>query len=161
MTENKRNKPLTLSELKSYGMALLTRREYGAHELLTKLQSKAEGDDAEQVLHWLQEQKLQSDQRYAEMLLRSKSARGQGPQRIRQEMQQKRLNGDAINLAFENYEGDWFEQAVNTYRKKFSATAITDPKERAKRQRFMLYRGYTSDQISHALAHGHEECTNF
>ena len=161
MSEVKTKNPLTQSELKQYAMGLLSRREYGANEIQQKLQSKGASQDASQVLAWLQTQNMQSDERYAQTLLRSKAERGYGPSRIRQEMQQKRLASDAVSLAFENFEGDWFEMALKTYEKKFRAPISHDPKDRAKRQRFLLYRGYTGDQISYALSEGHQECTNF
>lgn len=158
---NKKQKSLLQpSELKQYGMGLLSRREYGAHELLQKLQAKGSQESAQTALEWLQSQNLQSDQRYASMLIRSKGLRGYGPQRIRQEMQQKRLASDAIEAAFSEFDGDWFEQARLAYEKKFRTPVTKDLKDKARRQRFLLYRGYTSDQISYALEYGHRECTN-
>lgn len=161
MIEKKAKKPLTLSELKQQAMMLLGRREYGSNELIQKLSGKGSADDVAHVIGWLQEQNMQSDHRYAQTLLRSKASRGYGPQRIRQEMQQKRLAADAVAQAFEAYEGDWFEQALNVYEKKFKTPMPQDHKERAKRQRFLQYRGYSSDQISYAIEQGHQECTNY
>lgn len=160
MSQTKTKQPLTQSELKSYAMGLLARREFGRHELWQKLSAKGQNQDAEAVLDWLIEQNLQSDQRFARILLRSKAERGYGPQRIRQEMKQKRLDSDAIVQAFEAYEGDWFELALATYEKKFRQPLGSDPKDRAKRQRFMHYRGYNGDQISYAMEQGHQEYTN-
>lgn len=151
---------LSTSELKNYAMGLLVGREYGTHELRLKLQARADSATVEEVLSWLQSQRLQSDDRYAAMLLRSKANRGQGPLRIRQEMQQKRLDAQVLESAFAEFEGDWFELALAAYEKKFKSPLGTDPKERARRQRFLAYRGYTSDQINYALEQGHRECTN-
>ena len=152
--------PLTASELKNYAIGLLAGREYGAHELRQKLQTRSDNAVVEEVVGWLQGQRLQSDARYAVMLLRSKANRGQGPLRLRQEMQQKRLDKVAVEAAFAEFEGDWFELALTAYEKKFKSALDADPKERARRQRFLAYRGYTGDQISYALEQGHQECTN-
>lgn len=154
---SKQKTPLTLSELKHYAMGLLAGREYGAHELLQKLKSRSEEDTATETLSWLQEQQLQSDERYARMLLRSKAARGQGPMRIRQEMQHKRLAAEAVEAAFAESEEDWFEQALAAYEKKFKTPLERDLKERARRQRFLAYRGYSGDQIAYALEQGHRQ----
>ena len=153
---NKQKTPLPPSELKHYAMGLLAGREYGAHELLQKLKSRSEGETAQEVLIWLQEQQLQSDERYARMLLRSRAGRGQGPLRIRQEMQHKRLSPEAVEAAFSEFEEDWFELARSAYEKKFRSPMSTDPKERARRQRFLAYRGYNGDQIAYALEQGHQ-----
>lgn len=153
--------PLSKSELENYAISLLSRREYGAEELLMKLNSRSDSESAQAVLLWLQEQNLQSDSRYARLLLRSKSQRGLGPLRIRQEMQQKRLASDMIGLAFEECEQDWFELARQVYLKKFPDALSSDPKDRARRQRFLHYRGFTGDQIGYALEQGHQECTNY
>ncbi|PIE42169.1 MAG: hypothetical protein CSA49_00555 [Gammaproteobacteria bacterium] len=161
MSANPPKTYLTQSELKQYAMTLLARREYGANELRQKLARKGSAEDADAVLCWLQENNLQSDDRFAQMLLRSKSLRGYGPLRIRQEMKQKRLDNQAVLQAFEGFEGDWFEQALQTYQKKYSKPLGKEPKERAKRQRFMSYRGYTGEQICYAIEQGHKECTHF
>ena len=160
MKTAKKKQPLTASELKNYAMGLLAGREYGAQELLQKMSARSDQAQAEAVLAWLQEQSLQSDERFARMLLRSKAGRGQGPLRIRQEMQQKRLCSNAIGMAFSEFEGDWFELALTAYEKKFRQPPGADLKERARRQRFLAYRGYTGDQIAYALEQGHQECTN-
>lgn len=156
MTSPQTKQPLTTAELKHYAMGLLAGREYGAFELLQKLSKRSEAATAENVLAWLQEQNLQSDERYCQMLLRSKAQRGQGPMRIRQEMQHKRLAAGAIDLAFENYDGDWYQSALAAYEKKFRQPVGKDPKDRAKRMRFLQYRGFTSDQIHYALDQGHQ-----
>lgn len=141
-------------------MGLLAGREYGARELLQKLNARSDSESAEEVLVWLQSQQLQSDDRYARMLLQSKAGRGQGPLRIRQDMKHRGLSGDAIEAAFAEFGGDWFALALSAYEKKFRQPVTSDPRERARRQRFLAYRGYTGDQIAHALEQGHQECTN-
>lgn len=160
MKTAKKKQPLTASELKNYAMGLLAGREYGAHELLQKLTGKSDPGTAEAVLSWLQEQRMQSDVRFAHMLLRSKANRGQGPMRVRQDMKQKRLDAEAIEEAFAQFDGDWFELSLIAYEKKFREPLGADPRERARRQRFLAYRGYTGDQIAYALDQGHQECTN-
>ncbi|MCG8316308.1 MAG: recombination regulator RecX [Pseudomonadales bacterium] len=153
---------LSVSELRQYAVGLLSRREYGANELRQKLSGKGEAPDVDAVIQWLQASGLQSDERFARVYVRSKAQRGYGPQRIRQEMQQKKLCSETIELAFEACDEDWYELALAVYQKKFRSplSETKDPyKDKAKRQRFLLYRGFTAEQFAYALEQGESDCT--
>lgn len=140
-------------------MRLLSRREYSARELKRKLESRFDPDLADEILLWLQQSDLQSDDRYGAMLLRSRVQRGQGPYRIRQEMLQKGLPERQISQLLDTAEIDWFELARETFERRFQRDEVRDEAEdpanraatRAKQYRFLQYRGFTSDQIQYAM----------
>lgn len=135
---------------KAYDCALrlLTRREHGFEELIVKLQQKGfHQDDAKQVVRQCQDQGLQSDERFAEALLRSKMRQGYGPLRIRQELQAKQLNADLINRLLQSEEYDWHSLAGIVWDKKSINKDALDFSELQKMKRFMLYRGFSSDMI--------------
>ena len=46
---------------------------------------------------------------------------------------------------------DWFVLAKQVAEKKYKGQKATDPKEYAKQVRFLQYRGYSFEQIDHAL----------
>ncbi|MFY0989433.1 regulatory protein RecX [Halomonas sp. C05BenzN] len=136
---------------------LLARREYSRAELLERL--SARGHDAADILACLDalaEEGLQSDARFAESFLRSRIARGQGPRKIRAELERRGIDRDGIRAAFaesgEAGEADWFALACETLARRFSGPGDT-PRERARRERFLAGRGFDFDQLRHALDH--------
>ncbi|MCG8317254.1 MAG: RecX family transcriptional regulator, partial [Pseudomonadales bacterium] len=58
---------------------------------------------------------------------------------------------------------DWFELALAVYQKKFP-TPLSETKdrykERARRQRFLLYRGFSTEHFGYALEQSASDCTN-
>ncbi|NND68177.1 MAG: regulatory protein RecX [Halioglobus sp.] len=129
-------------------MNLLARREHSSWELRRKL-LKRFPDPAlvDEQLQRLVEENLQSDSRYAEGYVRQRSSRGYGPVRVRQEMRERGIAEADIAVAFETAAVDWRRLAVEVYRKKFGAAEPGDVKERARRSRFMQYRGFRSDDF--------------
>ena len=78
----------------------MARREHSRLELQRKL--KARGHDAAEVsgvLDELAERHLQSDERYVEVYVRSRAARGYGPQRIALELKQRGLAVEVVRAA--------------------------------------------------------------
>lgn len=97
----------------------------------------------------LTESGLQSDTRLAESFIRAKANRGQGPMKVKMELRQKGLSDDIIQQAMMESEVDWQTLAIEVSAKKFSRDfSPSDPKQRAKRQRFLQQRGFSFEQIS-------------
>ena len=144
----------------SVAVDLLSRREHSCHELKQKLSAKFPDADIEAVLLYLQELNYQSDQRFAEVFARSRVQRGQGPIRIRRELQQRGVGSDLIACALELVDTDWFALAAELLQRKFRepvSPALPREqqfKERAKRQRYLAYRGFPTDAINWALEAG-------
>lgn len=143
----------TESEVYTTAVGLLARREHSVKELVTKLASRGVGAELiESVLRRLINERLQSDERYAEVYLRQRSAKGYGPVRIRAELQERGVDETMISSQFRQAEDegevDWFELAAEANAKKFGGRPIADIKERAKRVRFLQYRGFSHEQIA-------------
>ncbi|RUR53000.1 regulatory protein RecX [Vreelandella populi] len=135
---------------------LLSRREYSRAEIAQKLKQKAfDNADIEACLDTLVEQGLQSDARFAESFIRSRIIRGQGVIRIKGELRQRGVNQETLSEALahveENENVDWFELARETLARRFSSPG-ENPKERAKRERFLAARGFDFEQIRYALS---------
>lgn len=87
---------------------------------------------------------LQSDGRYADVFVNSRIARGYGAQWIRQALRQRGVAGAEDSLK----EIDWDEHILRVYTRKYRDMSVpTDRPELASRQRFLLGRGFTGDQI--------------
>ncbi|MFQ3786569.1 regulatory protein RecX [Halomonas sp. A29] len=134
---------------------LLARREYSRAELEQRLSLR--GHPAEAVDACLDEltvEGLQSDVRFAESFLRSRVARGQGPLKVRAELERRGIERTLIatTLAGAEQEGevDWFELAAEALSRRFTHPGES-PRERARRERFLASRGFGFEQIRHAL----------
>ncbi|MCQ1057498.1 recombination regulator RecX [Photobacterium sp. DNB23_23_1] len=130
----------------------LSRRDHAEKELQQKLLARgyelAEVDDAValcQDYNWL------DDARFAERLLGNGIAKGWGLLRIRQEMKFKGIHEEIIRQLFEDDEFDWYEHAREVALKKFGESPMESEKEKARRLRFMQYRGFDLEQIQYAL----------
>jgi regulatory protein len=144
------------SEAYAVAVGLLARREHSARELGGKLHSRGFAPEAiAAVLARLATERLQSDERFAEVYLRQRSEKGYGPERIRGELRERGIDDVLISACFRQAEVegevDWFERAGAAYAKKYGSRPIVDLKERVKRQRFMQYRGFTHEQIAEAI----------
>ena len=127
-------------------MNLLARREHSLAELRLKLRRRFPDETAvETELQKLAAEKLQSDARYAESFARQRATRGYGPLRVRQEMREKGLSDQAVSTALEALALDWAALAGQVLCKKFGPHACTDIKEKARRVRFMQYRGFSTE----------------
>lgn len=165
------------ADVRVAAMNLLARREHSLSELQTKLSRRfALPDMVASVLHALQRENLQSDERYAESLLRQRLQRGYGPARVRQDMRERGLDDAAIAAAHAAVEPDWFAVAEEAFARKFGGSAVVLPashssaddeaavdpalrraaqqaafKEKARRMRFMQYRGFATEHFRHLL----------
>jgi regulatory protein len=149
-------KSVTESEIYTMAIGLLARREHSAKELADKLSAKGVAQEhARLVITRLAEERLQSDERYAESYLRQRSEKGYGPLRINAELRDRGVAEELISAklrqAEEEGEVDWFKGAAAVYSKKYGGRPIEGVKERAKRMRFLQYRGFSHDQIAAAI----------
>ncbi|WP_211829164.1 regulatory protein RecX [Kistimonas asteriae] len=136
------------TELRRAAMDLLSRREHSRKELWQKLRNRAETPEMlEVVLGTLEADRLLSDERFAESFVRSRVSRGLGPTRIKQELLQKGIAADLVSMQLEAFDEDWLQQAQDVNVKKFGTTPVKDPKEKAKRVRYLQYRGFHIDTI--------------
>jgi regulatory protein len=100
----------------------------------------------------LAEEGLQSDARYVEAFVQSRINQGKGPERIRTELRERRLNDAAIEQGLDEAGVDWRVLAADVRRKKFGRALPSDFAGKAKQMRFLQYRGFESDQVQAAVS---------
>ena len=151
MTDQQLNE-ISPSKIRIAAMGMLAGREYLQSQLADKLANKFDNSPyIAEVLERLAEENLQSDHRFIEAFIRSRISRGQGETRIRLDLKQRGANPILVSQLLAEAEVDWFELARQTADIKFGQSQPTDAKAKAKRMRFLQYRGFNFDQISYAL----------
>ena len=140
-------------------LALLVRREHSRKELTRKLAERGiEGEAASAAVDRLTGDGWQSDARFAEMLVRTRAAHGQGPIRIRAELGTHGLGHDTIETAMEAFDGNWGQAAKDLARRRFGLDlASADLAQRRKAADFLYRRGFDSDTVRAALRGGPED----
>ncbi len=127
---------------------MLARREHSAFELRRKLKQKDFAqDEIEQAIVQLKIQGLQSDSRYAESYINVRKDKGYGPQRIALELKERGVSESDYAPFLYAPEIDWSAIMRAEYKKKFGNTACEDYQEKAKRIRYLQYRGFVLDII--------------
>ena len=135
----------------------LARREHSCTELESKLIDKGcEADLARQVTARLAAERLVSDARFAESLVRARRNRGYGPVRIQKELAQKGIGKAAIDAVLDARAREWTQDIERVRRKRFGAGLPRSYAERARQAKFLQYRGFTFDQIQQVL--GSRDC---
>lgn len=142
----------SIAEMRRASLNWLARREHSMKEVRDRLRRRF-GDQApvETVLDWLTRQQFLSDRRFAGVFVRSRIERGQGPLRIRQELQQRGLDEELIAETLEEAGCDWFTLAADTRERRFRQLPGPDRKEQARQLRFLQYRGFTAEQCFAAI----------
>lgn len=136
-------------------LAWLARREHSRRELAHKFARQgATAAQIQPVLDALVERGLQSDARFAEGVVSSRARRGQGAARIRRELAECGVAAEVIDAALAAAGIDWQRRAREVCREKFGAGGPVDWPERARRARFLSYRGFDADIIRAVLAPG-------
>jgi regulatory protein len=138
----------------SKALGLLARREHSKRELKLKLrQGGYEGVEAGEALDRLGEQHYQDDDRFAEMLVRSRIAQGYGPMRLRAELKSHGLPEARIRAVLDEADVDWVASAAAQLRRRFGGKSPPDAAEKARRAQFLLRRGFpaaTVRSVTHA-----------
>jgi len=127
---------------------LLSRREHSALEIRDKLH-KRDFDEAEieQAITELQQGGWLSDKRFAEAYVRMRQLKGFGPIRIAMELNERGVNESIVDACLHDSDESWQQTLLQQYRKKYKGKAVTDYNDKAKRIRFLQYRGFTLDAI--------------
>ena len=155
-SDQKNKRPgLTGTRLRSYAFAVLTRKEYSKKDLIEKLALYAENREEVLILvDELSRENYQSDQRVAEMLVRSQIRKGKGPNRIKLALRAKSIDSELAK--HDMNEIDWYEEAYQLKVKKYGTEVSKDPKIKAKQIRFLQYRGFEMDAIMKAISRREE-----
>ena len=133
---------------KTVAVKLLSRREHSAHEIREKLrQREFDSDEIEQTVEELKAGGWLSDERFAEAYIRMRQLKGFGPVRIAMELKERGVDELIVESRLDTNDACWTQVLEQQYQKKYRNTAIDDYNEKAKRIRFLQYRGFTLDAI--------------
>ncbi len=147
----KRSSDVTAQGGRDTALRLLARREHAAAELKHKLQRRGHDTaQAEAIVDGLAESGWQSNERYAETLVRSRIAAGYGPLRIRAELEMAQVADDLIRAAVAAAAPDWTALAQTVHARKFK-TPPQSAAEWQKHYRYLAARGFESAQIRAVL----------
>ena len=111
---------ITSQQVWNKALSLQGRREHSRVELTQKLKLfGASADQIEEALVRLAEYSLQSDDRFAESLVRSQLLRGRGQRAIKQVLQQRGLDAEHPALAEQTVDTDWTLKAQELLWRQF------------------------------------------
>lgn len=132
-------------------MDLLARREHSFSELTRKLKSRFAADAVKSALMRLVSEGLQSDERFTEAFVYSRSGKGYGPRRIRSELMVKGIKSDLIGFYLFEDDERWFAEAQRLCKKKFGNIEFLSAKDKVKPYRYLTQRGFLSSHINACL----------
>lgn len=144
--------PDDLKQARGRALDLLVRREHSAVELQRKLERKGiDADLAWQVVSELADAGSQSDERYAQSVVSARVNQGKGPLHILHGLKQYGVASAIAEAALADAQADWFELALAARRKRFGLDPVEDARDHGKQMRFLLQRGFTSEQAHAAV----------
>ncbi|WAH51757.1 recombination regulator RecX [Pseudescherichia vulneris] len=139
-------------------MRILGMRDHSEQEFRRKLTAPvmtktgpepvdATEDDINNVVNWCYENRYLDDARFARQFIASRSRKGYGPARIRQELNQKGIARETAEEAMRESDIDWIEIAREQAQRKYGDPLPAVFAEKVKVQRFLLYRGFLMEDI--------------
>jgi len=135
-------------QIRIKAMDLLARREYCYQELEQRLlQRDFDSGLVTDTLAYLVNDGLLSDERFVESFIASRRRRGQGPLRIQAELRQRGVSEQLISAWLDMRDPGWLQTLRAVHDKRFSGMQPQTLAERARQQRFLNYRGFTTEQI--------------
>lgn len=137
--------------LKSRALRLLARREHSRAELERKLAAYEEVPGTlAQALDALQAKDFINEQRVVESVVHRRAPR-LGAGRVRQELERKGLDREAVASAVAALAVTELARARSVWQKKFGGVAPVDATERARQMRFLASRGFNGEVVRRAL----------
>jgi regulatory protein len=139
-----------LKKTYNYSIKLLAMREHSLCELRVKLLQRFSKDDVELILLRVKKEGWQSDLRFAEMWVRSRSNKGFGPVIIEYELKKKGVGLSTIQDVLSTFEESqsWEGLARYVYEKKYKGVSCTSFSDVAKRKQFLKRRGFVRDHYA-------------
>jgi len=133
---------------KSVAVKLLSRREHSALEIRDKLLKRDfEEEEIAQAISELKQGGWLSDERYAEAYIRMRQQKGFGPIRIAMELNERGVDESIVEAFIDDSEESWQQILERQYLKKYKNRPVEDYNDKAKRIRFLQYRGFPLDAI--------------
>ena len=122
---------------------LLARREHAGEELALKLEQRGFGRSAiDAEIERLAAEGLQSDERFANLFVEQRVARGDGPLKLRSALGERGVDGQTIDAALLPFEEEWTALAREALERRFGVSAPATRAELSKRMRFLQGRGF-------------------
>ena len=132
-------------------VTLLARREFCSIELGAKLAARGfEPGAVRSALEELVERRYLDDERYTRQFVVIHAERGQGPLRIRRDLAELGLPAALIESQLESH-GEWAALARKVLSRRFGAKPPRGWPDKARRMRYLQYRGFANDHIRSAL----------
>lgn len=137
---------------------ILAMRDHSEWELRRKLKQSAQipgntpapevsEQDIDAVIQWCYEHNWLDDARFASRFISSRARKGYGPQRVRQELQQKGIDRQQCDAAMQGCDIDWEALARDSACRKFGEPLPHAFAEKVKVQRYLQYRGFYMEDI--------------
>jgi Uncharacterized protein conserved in bacteria len=129
----------------------LARREHSALQLQRKLSMRGVPDDlARAVVEDCAERGWQSDQRYADALIRSRCEMGYGPLRLQAELESAGVDAELARSRLRAAAPDWEHIAVTSLRRRHPQPAHS-PVDWQRQYRYLANRGFPPELIRKAI----------
>lgn len=139
---------------------LLARREHSRLELQRKLEARDFPRAAiPAVLDALTEENLLSDQRFAEIFARTRCENGQGPMKIRADLQARGVDSAEIDRSLELVDDTWLDYCRAAWRRRFGV-APADRRDWSRQARFLAGRGFSAELVRRVLDETANEADN-
>ena len=127
---------------------MLARREHSAFEIRRKLKQRDIAEsEIEEAIERLQQEGLLSDQRYAEAYIHMRMGKGYGPMRIALELKERGVAESDYGHYLYTSDMDWNSVLKAAYEKKYGSETCDDYQQKAKRIRYLQYRGFALVKI--------------
>ncbi|UWM63257.1 recombination regulator RecX [Enterobacter sp. CP102] len=157
MTEPTTRRP-AYARLLDRAVRILAVRDHSEQELRRKLAAPVMGkngpeeidataEDYDRVIAWCYEHQYLDDDRFVSRFIASRSRKGYGPARIRQELNQKGIARESTEKAMRECDIAWGELARDQAIRKYGEPLPREFAEKVKIQRFLLYRGFLMEDI--------------
>ncbi len=146
-----------IQTIKDKALLLLSYRDYTVVQLRQRLIAyQFDLLAIEQVLKNLIALDYLSDQRFVEQYLKTAMRKGWGGIKIRSFLLKSGVEPALITECLVQLEQQQYQQLQQVYQKKFGHHPINDHKDKAKRIRFLQYRGFSMEHIYTFLQHYHD-----
>lgn len=135
---------------------ILTPREHSAHELRVKLLKRnIDRAKVEAIVAYLIELDYLSDERFAEAYIAERTRKGDGPMKIRSNLQKRGVDRSLIEQFVSSDDDFWIAKASDVIQKRFlsedNAEGRLQLEEWTKRRNLLINRGFPSYIVRVAL----------
>ena len=139
-----------LADIERIAMRSLARREYSRLELTRKLlvRKAFKPEQVAAVLNKLERSNYLSDERYADLIVRSRINACCGPFKIKIELRDKGIADQLVEKIMADYDVDWIALAKAAKEKRFGVAEPDDVKALAKQMRYLQNKGFYQHHIS-------------